>query len=675
MKDDPLRNAFDVLLSRCDGATSQDGAGYNKTDADFSNSLVRFNNWSKKQRVAVHKMLCKYKKQLKSLGISYDAIPSPEKEEETFEQLIEEFKPKFIDIHEDRFKITFPFDWDVVNAVKRINGRRFDKETKVWTIPQNVDSIAQLEKFATKHKFGWADAAKSAISAIRDAAKSDIKASHAESSEFAVDKFGNDILQPYPFQKAGIEYAIKKNSVMIGDEMGLGKTIQAMGVIEHRESYPALILCPSIVKVNWMREIQAWLPHRTVQVVNGGKTKIDYNTDFVVMNYDIVFKRQDEIVDAAFQSLVADESHYLKNGKSKRGRAVVDIVYGTKTKKVKTDNIVPVKILMSGTPVPNRPFELVNQLRVLGKLSEFGGFGGFTDRYCDPRWNRYGMDYSGAANIEELNVRMREKFLVRRKKTNVLKELPDKIQTVIGVKISNKAKYNKAAADIVKFAGKLAVQKQDFLDSIEDLDEDEMKKAISDYARSKERSAERAKVLVKIEVLKQVCVEGKMKSIKEWVENFLESTNEKLVIFAHHRDVVNNIADKFGAVKIMGGAGKANQEAIDEFQNGETRIIVCSMMASGVGITLTASSNVLFVEQGWNPAQHDQASDRCHRIGQKNAVNVYYMNGVDTIDDWVYELIERKRVVVDGVTDGIAVDQDGENMINTIIDRLSGTKA
>lgn len=678
---DFLKDAVQGLLERCDGAQSNDGMGYNKFDSRFAKSLTTYKKWSRKQRVVAYNMLRKYKGQLEEMGIPYELIVHPDDEEETISELIAASRPKLIDTDGKQFIISFPFEWKTVNAVKKLIGRRWVADKEFWTVPQNIENVKQLDNFAHKMGFAWTHKADEASDYIEEAAEADIEASSAKDAKLKMPPtFGNKNLKPYPFQRAGIKYALKKDSILIGDEMGLGKTIQGMGLVEYKQAYPCLVMCPSIAKINWKREIEAWLPGRTVQIVSGGKGKVEYDTDYVIINYDIIAKRADELVDAEFQSLIADESHYLKNGRSKRGRAAVNIVYGNKEEDLpkfrrpkeefKPKKIIPLRILMSGTPIPNRPIELVNQLRVIGKLGEFGGFGGFTNRYCDPQPSRFGVDYSGSANIEELNARMREKFMVRRKKKDVLTELPDKIQTVLNVEISNRPEYNRAVADIVKFAGKLAIQKQEFLDSISELSKDEQEDETDKYRKDKERNAERAKVLVKIEVLKQVCVKGKMRAVKEWVANFLDTTDEKLVIFAHHKDVVETLTKEFDAVQIKGGSGYIHrQKAIDEFQNGDVRVIVCSMLASGVAITLTASSNVLFVEQGWNPAQHDQASDRCHRIGQKNAVNVYYMNGKDTIDDWIYNLIEQKRKVIDGVIDGVGVK---EKIVSSIVKHLTG---
>jgi SWI/SNF-related matrix-associated actin-dependent regulator 1 of chromatin subfamily A len=172
-------------------------------------------------------------------------------------------------------------------------------------------------------------------------------------------------------------------------------------------------------------------------------------------------------------------------------------------------------------------------------------------------------------------------------------------------------------------------------------------------------------------ILKRLAGEGKIDAAMEWIDTFLDSTSRKLVVFAHHKAVVNALADKYGGMRVAGADSmKARQEVIDKFQSDDdARVIVLNMKAGGVGITLTAASDVLFVEQGWTPAEHDQATDRCHRIGQDaSVVSSWYLLADGTIDDALFELIEAKRIVVDAVTDG--EDDLAVSVMNGLIDKL-----
>jgi SNF2 family DNA or RNA helicase len=165
--------------------------------------------------------------------------------------------------------------------------------------------------------------------------------------------------------------------------------------------------------------------------------------------------------------------------------------------------------------------------------------------------------------------------------------------------------------------------------------------------------------------LKQLAAQGKLAALFEWIESFLES-GEKLVLFATHQNIVDAVAERFGALKITGETPQEQrQKIVDKFQiDPETKLVVMNMRAGGVGLTLTAASNVAFFELGWTPADHNQAEDRCHRIGQQNSVNVWYLLANQTIDEEIHQLIEAKRTVVDAATEG------GEMEENSILQEL-----
>ncbi|MDO8686469.1 MAG: DEAD/DEAH box helicase, partial [Clostridiales bacterium] len=236
-----------------------------------------------------------------------------------------------------------------------------------------------------------------------------------------------------------------------------------------------------------------------------------------------------------------------------------------------------------------------------------------------------------SSNIEELNTRLKG-IVIRRIKKEVLSELPEKQKTNIELKIDNVSEYAQA--------------EQDIIDYIND------KKGYS--AADK---ASRAKALVKIETLKQIAAEGKLPGVYEWIDSFLAS-GEKLVIFAWHDFVINALRAKYSSISVSltgSNSSEQRQASVDAFQNNPSiKLFIANIQAGGLGITLTASSNVAFVELGWTPSIMTQAEDRVHRIGQKNAVNVYYLLARNTIDDMMCELLIRKSSVIDAAIDGKA---------------------
>jgi SNF2 family DNA or RNA helicase len=286
---------------------------------------------------------------------------------------------------------------------------------------------------------------------------------------------------------------------------------------------------------------------------------------------------------------------------------------------------IPYRLFLTGTPVMNRPNELIAQLTAMGRLDDLGGFWHFANRYCGYEPGRGMM---GAHNLAELNDLLRQTCFIRRLKADVLKELPAKTSALVPMAIDNEDDYRYAESDLIGWLH----EQGDF----EGAD-----------------AATRAEHLVRIERLKQLAADGKMGAVCEWIDSFLES-GEKLVVFAHHVHIVNALADRYSAPRISGAVSEKERDAaIQAFQNDpQTRLIVCNIQAGGVGITLTAASNVAFVELAWTPAAHEQAVDRTHRIGQRDVVIAWYLLANGTIDDDIYALIESKRVVVNAATDG-----------------------
>lgn len=539
--------------------------------------------------------------------------------------------------------ISFPYSPKMVELVKRIAGRRFNPNTKTWEMKLSIDNYQSILNLA-KNGFRIDKEVKTAISEMIEGRQQKIVNSQAHTAEIEVEGLGGELL---PFQKAGVAYVVEAKRCIIGDECGLGKTIEALATIQKLNAYPAIVVCPASLKYNWEKEVKKWLPGKTVQVLNGnGRLE---KVAITIVNYDLLKKWQEQLLTIKAQAIIYDESHYIKSYKSQRSRLAKSL-----SKKI------PVRLCLSGTPLLNRPQELINQLAVLGRLDDMGGFWFFAQHFCNaPHPTRFGLDMSGASNLKELNERLRSVCYIRRRKEDVLKELPDKRQTIIELEIDNQREYQKAKADVISYLSAKAMADKDFLESISELPIEEQRRKRWARAEEAAQKASRAEELVKIEALKKLTVDGKMAGIEEWIESFLE-TGEKLVVFAHHRDVINRLTTKFKSVRIIGGdKAEDRQKAVDQFQtNPDCRLIVCSLQASGVGITLTASSNVVFLELGWNPAIMTQASDRCHRIGQKDAVNIWYLLGKNTIDEDILRLIEGKRKVVDGATDGIDVEKE-----------------
>ncbi len=658
--EDLLYRAVRAIATACDGAGVRDGAGFNKYDKDFGHDLAvsRPETWNLRKRRSAWVMLRKYRKQLiENHGIQYEQIPEPIIE--TPHADVYQMRPQFrrVTLRQDKvFAITFPYDAELVKAVKQIPGARFEGSTKAWLIPTVAHSLEKMIEFIHKNKFEFDETVQIAIDDLAGQvvkSQENLEASRAAESDFHVEGLGGELR---PFQRAGVAYATQTIKCFIADEMGLGKTVQALATLQHLKAFPAIIVCPASLKLNWLRESFKWLPGKGCEVWDG---KRGWPGHVNIINYDVLGRQLERLKGLQPKAVVFDESHVLKNSRAIRTKAAKEIAA-----------VANVRLCLTGTPVLNRPAELISQLDILGRLQEFGGYWQFVKRYCQAYKSNFGLDTSGASNLEELNQRMRATCFIRRNKADVLKELPPKQRSIVPVPISNRAEYQKAERELIAWLKETAMKDETFEASLALLSEEERMEKKREHSEEVAEKARNAEELVRIEALKRLAAHGKMDAVTEWIEDFLES-GEKLVLFAHHVDVVQDLARRFNGDSITGQTPIADrQKAVDRFQKDPAaKVIALNLQAGGVGLTLTAASNVAFIELGWTPGIHDQAEDRCHRIGQHDQVTAWYLLGEQTIDEEIQSLIDKKRIVVNAATDG-KIEQQQTGMMTDLLARL-----
>jgi SWI/SNF-related matrix-associated actin-dependent regulator 1 of chromatin subfamily A len=429
------------------------------------------------------------------------------------------------------------------------------------------------------------------------------------------------------FQRAGVTYALQQRRTFIADEQGLGKTVQALAAIEADDAYPAVVVCPASLKLNWRREAERWLPHRTTQVIDGrGAIGAVDRVDLAIVNYDVLDTHVDALAERRPGALVLDEAHYCKNSKAKRTKAAIAL-----SQRLDPDAM---RLALTGTPLINRPRELVPQLRIIGRLEDFSSGTSFE------------RTFRGAAARDRLHWHLRRRCYVRRRKAEVLPQLPAKRRVTIPIPLDNEGEYRRLERDLVAWLRAVVTD--------------------ADALRRRLDNAMRARALVKLNALRHVAARGKLNAATHWIADFL-AAEEKLVVFAHHRDVQQALLAAFPtSARIVGDDDVHRRDAnVHAFQASDgPSLCICSLEAASHGFTLTAASNVAFVELGWTPAKHDQAEDRVHRIGQDHKVSAYYLLAADTIDERIASLIEHKRAIVTSVTDG------GQAADESVIDRL-----
>ena len=533
--------------------------------------------------------------------------------------------------------ISFPYDPVMVRSVKQIPSVTWDSKTRAWKAPMTsiAEAISWGERFdkqVSSDLLVKASQIKKELSVLKDA-------SRAVHAEIKIGDTGLEALM-LPYQKAGVAYASQAKRCFIADEMGLGKTLQAIATLEAVGSYPAVIMCPPNLVLNWKNEYKKWLPKRKVVVVTAGKgMKEDFPADgtydVLVVGYSNITHWESQL--KGNRAYVLDESHYCKTLTAKRTKSAKKIVASAQPNAI--------VLLLTGTPVTNRPAEYVAQLDILGKIKDFGGTWGFYRRYCaafQDKWGQWHLD--GASNLEELNEKLRSVCYIRRTKSQVLTELPPIFHQELLVPGASAPmiEYKKAEADIVEFLVERAKQ------IAVELGQSPHSAAVR--ARMK---AESAQNLIRLSVLRRLAAKAKMETINEWVEQ-RTSDGAKVVIAAHHRDVVDELANRFGGLKIQGGMSVEDVEtAKKKFQEeSSATVMVLSIQAAKTGHTLTASQEILFVELPWTPADIDQTYSRLHRMGQRGSVTATYALCAGTIDEEIYSLIASKRNVVNSAVDG-----------------------
>lgn len=427
----------------------------------------------------------------------------------------------------------------------------------------------------------------------------------------------------YPYQKEGVSFLKARKAALLADEPGLGKTPQAICAAEDLKSTRTLVLCPAIAKLNWQREIKIWSKNQpNIQVVNGRNDKIDPLCGVVIINYDLLISTSIfmQLIKLRFAVGIFDESHYLKSRTAKRTKAV--LVRGAVASRC------DYKWFLTGTPILNRPIELYPMLKaVVPHLIEpYASYDGFARQFCGAYWDGVQLVDKGATHVDDLCVRLNSGFMLRRLKKDVLTELPDKQYQMIQIPVAN--------------AGIKDLVKKEFTFSKGD-------------ARKVPVGSEGAEIAR----IRHELALAKLPTCVEHIKGVLNET-EKVVVFAFHRDVIANIEaalKDYSPVVVTGDhTPLARQKAVDAFQlDPQTRVFIGQIQAAGVAITLTAASRVIFVESDWVPGIIDQAIDRCHRIGQKDAVLAQFLVIQDSLEEYMIRtMIDKKQVIAD------IIDQD-----------------
>lgn len=484
-------------------------------------------------------------------------------------------------------------------------GFGYDKRLGRWKTPFPSCARRKAGKSLT-------DEDKDTLKRLHEYRKARYDSSFAEESFIFYDK----ILRPY--QGAGLEYIILGDDIILADEMGLGKTIMAIYYLNYIQDkpYKALVICPASLKINWLKECNRFLYKKTKITIINPKDEIKTaEPGIYIINYDII-TRFPIFLKNKFDVLILDEAHYVKNKKARRTKIVLG---ETPNGGIKADK----RIAITGTPLENRPLEFYTILNTFMPYG-FPNRMFFERRYCNGRVTKFGWDNKGHSNLEELARKVRSTVMIRRLKKDVAKDIPAKTRKLVFLDLSLSKKQKKLAEMSYK----------------------DIQTALKPGSANG----------VHIMQARRELGEMKVKPALGYIEDVLESEN-KLVIFAHHKDVISSLLKGLEHYKPLVISGKTppnkRQGIVDTFQNDpKRRVFIGNILAAGVGLTMTAASNVIFVEYDFKPGVNRQAEDRLHRIGQTNPVFSHFLVVNNSLDSKLLLSINEKEKVLDTVLGG-----------------------
>ena len=451
------------------------------------------------------------------------------------------------------------------------------------------------------------------------------------------------------FQKEGLDFLLKSSgNALLADEMGLGKTVQTLSyVATEKQTFPVLVVAPLVTLNNWEREISKFMKKKsrngriiesespTSTIIRTGKSKELPVTDFYIINYELLYKRLSDLSKLNLKTIVCDEVHNLRSKTTQKYKAV---------KKLAALPSLSYRIGLSGTPIYNRGSEIWPIVDIL-RPGLLGSFKEFCEYFC------YVNDKGKAIVLENKRASLRNELqkhvMLRRKKSDVLKELKDKVRYKEVIDADTDYYFD----ELGKIWTKL---------------EEEQKNA--ETAFDKSASYHRA-----IQSERQIAGVAKLPHVINFVKNIME-IEESVVVFCHHKVIhklLHESLGEFSPVSIIGGqSDKLRQDQIDKFQKGESKLMIAGLRAGNVGINLTRAKYVIFAELDWSPAIHRQAEDRLHRIGQKNTVFAYYLIGNGTLDDHVANILVDKSYEIDSIMDETADTYENKDKAELILAQI-----
>jgi len=580
---------------------------------------------------------------------------------------VEAAKPN---VYAEKNKIVIARGWDqrtpALNAALRdYNGgySTWDKTRGVHVV--NVRDVAKLRRIFEEFGLILSDGARKLLDEVeakRSGAARLAVALHADPVE--VPGLAGELM---PHQYVPVRFAAEHRRVILGDDMGLGKTLSSLAAVAHLRALPVIIVCRPSLTLNWKAEVERFFPTWKVTVLEGTTPYPVPHADAVIIGTVAlatvdknapkvggkpVFPWVRELAAFGAKAVIVDESQDTKED-SNRSLAVEQLTAPLR----RGDGVI---LLLTGTAIINRPRELLRQLKILGREGEFGGSRAFLRRYCSGRQRfvggRWVDDYSGAHHLRELHSILLGSGIMCRRTEEALHLPPLKrpVEAIPADRLDTEVmdEYRKAEKDTVRYLAAEAMR------IARELGKDPASAAVQ--ARMKAKAAEH---LVRINALRKLAAKAKLPYVREWVDRQV-AAGEKVVVAAHHREIVSGLAKRYDGLLLQGGQSAAEKEAHKaRFQTDpDARVMVVAIGAGGVGHTLTAARIGVLAELPWTPGDVDQMIKRIHRIGQTRPCAFTALVAAGTIDEKMAAMIEQKgrilRAVLNGEADeGVEIDE------------------
>ena len=559
----------------------------------------------------------------------------------------------FISKDKKHIYIEFEYDTQIINLIKSIPSAKWNKEIKIWSISNKSNFPLLLIDLFTKNKVtcvcdsGFQKIYETCFKKEGVKNENIEKISQSKTIESKVDFSKFLKIDPFGYQKEDFNFLQSINGCgILGLEPGLGKSLEAITYSTYNK-HKSIVICPASLKWNWESEINKFTD-RTSRILNSN-SKLEHNekSDYLIINYELLIERKNKNVDKRKSTLLERLIWLIENGKY--NCVIIDEAHRMKNMSAKSSKIIHKhfskmqhKVLLTGTPIKSRPIEYFSLLKFIDK-KRWNSKIEFAMRYCNPVKTRFGTDFSGSSNLEEL-YKETSPYIIRRLKSEVLKELPEKSYTIVPIHLtsSQETAYNRLEENII-----------DTIDDIVTNDQTDQE-LTKDQSETTLTNKQRMVAIGNIHKVKMFTSDIKLQAAIEIIKTIIDG-GKKVVVFTQYLRIMDGLKKAFSEKAVLFNGASTQQQrkdAVISFQNDKnTCVFIGSIFAAGTGLTLTAADTTLFIDEPWTSADKIQAEDRIHRISQLNNVQIITLLCTNTIDEHINNLLATKRDILAQVLD------------------------